>query len=359
MNAAAEHAVHEEDLPMEEGQEQLSDEDVFEQAFNERFGEEQEEPDEVDQLLPEGDQDDAGQQVASDEAPAQQKGEEAEQKQVDIPEWYDALPDEAKELFDKNASDLAALQDQYTALHGRVAPVQQENARLRRQLEEQSQPAPTGGQGNTPSQSPTAQPVPTSTANLDDVEEFQEFKEAFPEEARAIEAIFGRQAQHITHLASQLGEVTQGLQQIQSVSTKSEREAALKQLSEAHPDWMQVRHSDDFEQWRATQPPSVAMMADSPNVNECIYILDRYKQDVWTQRQLDKRNQPAPQTSHESSAARAVRERRQQLRTVPSLDPQGGDVGLPAGNPEQFLSEEDIWEREVERRLRAQRDSRR
>lgn len=338
---------------------ELSDEDMFEQAFDERFGDGETPPEtppagEAETPPPAGDEPPPSQQAGSETPPA---GEEPPPPANAEPEWFKDLPDEAKETFAALNNDLGSVREQYTALHGRLAPIQQQNADLQRRLQDSARtPKPT--QAAPAGQTPASGSTPA--LDLSQVPEFVEFEATFPEEAKAISAIFSRQAQHLDHLSAQLGEVSQGLQEVQTVSSGDRRERELNNLATAHPDWMQVRPSVDFKNWLTTQPASVARMADSPNSNECIYVLDRYKQDVYMQRELAKRDNPPPATTPESgSAPHAVRTHRQQLRSVPSLDPQAPDVGVPQGNPEAMMNEEDIWAQEVERRLRAQRNNQR
>jgi len=286
--------------------------------------------------------------------PAQQVVEE------DKPAWYADASDEVKAEFDRLNQNLSSTRTQYTALHGRLAPVQQANERLRQQLEQagRSPQAPTNSSAASSQQPGRQSPVPAPTPALDlaEVPEFEEFRAAFPEEAKAIAALFGRQAQHVGNLQQQLGNVSQGLEQIQQASFGKAREEGLNRLAAAHPDWMNVRPSEDFGQWLHTQPRNVAQMADSQDADECIYILDRYKQDVWARRQLE--NPPAQASTQPPSTVQTVRSRRQQLRSVPGLDPQGSNVGLPQGTPQEFMTDEQIWEEEVRRRLKAQRDNR-
>ena len=275
------------------------------------------------------------------------------------PEWYATLSDEAKASYDASQSELADMRQKFTALHGRLAPVQQANERLRQQLEQGGRPPPaqTPNSSATSSQQPGSSPAVPATPILDlgSIPEFAEFKEAFPEEAKAIAALFGKQAANVDNLQQQLGSVSQGLQQIQQASFGQQREAELNRLVTAHPDWMQVRPSEDFAQWLQGQPPSVATLADSPKADDCVWILDQFKRDRMLERQLDVTPPAAPTPP----AANTVRTRRQQIRSVPGIDPQGGDVGNPVGSPLDMLSDEEIWDAEVKRRLKQQRDARR
>jgi hypothetical protein len=293
--------------------------------------------------------------VATEAEPVQQVVEEGK------PAWYAEASDEVKASFDALNQDLGEVQTQYTALHGRLAPMQQQNERLRQQVEHvdqrppPSQPNSSATSGQQPGQ---AQPgtTPTPPLDLETVPEFAEFKEAFPEEAKAMQALFGRQAEHVNDLQQQLGSVSQGLEKIQQASFGQERKQGLDKLAAAHPDWMQVNPSEDFGNWLQTQPPSIARLSNSNDADECIWILDRYKQDVWAQRQIAE--PAAPQPPAAPSAVQTVRTRRQQIRSVPGVDPQGGNVGVPAGTPEEFMTGEDIWDEEVKRRLKLQRDQR-
>ncbi|RLB68298.1 MAG: hypothetical protein DRH08_01385 [Deltaproteobacteria bacterium] len=350
---------------------QLTDEQLFEQEVNRRNGTEPDpDPDPTDgggvqtpmpaapaaDPLP-GEEEEAGSKPVENVTPDKQQVVEEEK-----PAWYADLDDDAKAAFDLMNTDLTDVRSQYTALHGRLAPMQQANERLRSQVEHAGQrpPAQAPNSSATSGQQPGQQlpaASPTPTLDLGDVPEFAEFKEAFPEEAKAIGALFGRQATHAQDLQQQLGVVSQGLQDIQQASFGQQREQSLNTLAAAHPDWMQVRPSEGFGQWLRAQPASVARMADSKDASECIYVLDRYKQDVWAQRQLEN---PAgsEQKPVDQSPTKTVRQRREQIRSVPGLEPQGGGIGRPQGNPEQFMSDEEIWDVEVERRLRAQRDRR-
>lgn len=349
-------------------EEELSDEELFAQEADRRSGAEAEpepapepvaEPAAADDTtiapMPVAVEDDPLPEppVAQEPADKQQVVEEAK------PEWYAALDDKAKAAFDSMNDDLTEVRGQYTALHGRLAPMQVANERLRTQVEHAGQrpPAPIPNSSATSGQQPGQQQpatTPTPTLDLGEVPEFAEFREAFPEEAKAIAALFGRQARHASDLQTQLGTVSQGLQEIQQASFGQKREDGLNKLAAAHPDWMQVRPSEHFAHWLATQPRSVSRMADSQDAGECIYVLDRYKQDVWAQRQIAE---PAPAAEPAPSPTQTVRENRRQRRSAPSLEPQGSDVGRPQGGGE-YQTDEEIWDEEVERRLRQQRDNR-
>jgi len=97
-------------------------------------------------------------------------------------------------------------------------------------------------------------------------------------------------------------------------------------------------------------------MVDSDRAEECSYLLDRYKQDVYLyQLQQTASGTAPPAPSPAQAQADKTAQHRQTLRSVPTPDPQGGGVGVPGVTTAPQTSEE-LWVEEVERRLRAQRN---
>ena len=339
----------------------LSDEDLFEQAYREKHGLEPEEPEQRaddGEAAPERDaSDDEGELLSGESAEREAEPEEAKKREEpEEPEWMKDLTEDAKQAYLAQQQELANLRNQYNAVHNRLAPVQQENARLRQQL---SNASSSPAQGQNSGAVPVGQSQPQTKFSLDDVEEFKEFREAFPDEAKAMEAAFARQAQYVGNLESQLVQVQQGMQDIQRSSFETKRQTELSRLSEAHPDWMTVRPSEDFNRWLERQPSSISSLANSSSADDCIWILDRYKADMYVAQQFSQQEEPKEQPQRSDGRAQQTRSRRQQLRSVPNPPPQqDGGVGAPqmGGAP---MSEEEIWAQEVERRLRAQREANR
>jgi len=335
----------------------LSDEDMFEQAFNDKYGPAnggEENPDDEDGQPEYGAPPEGGQEQPAPETPPAQAPTAAVAAE---PEWVKNLPDEAKAHLNQVANELTNLRGQYTALHGRLAPVQQENARLRGRLTATAVPAQQPAQGANSGNAQVGQ-SPPGAFKLADVAEFKEFQDAFPDEAKALEAVFARQTQNLTYLQRQLEGVSRGLQEVQQSSFSQRRTQELARLSDAHPDWATVRPSREFADWLQAQPAEIAQFADSPRADHCIWVLDRYKADAYIAQQFSQGGdlqQPQPGID----VAQQTRVRRQQIRSAPSLDPQQAGIGAPNGDPGQFMSEEEIWNAEVERRLRLQRESNR
>lgn len=343
----------------------LSDEELFEQAYNEKFG--------IKADAEEGDEAPAPEAPEGEEAPEPELAEgesaerepeeneaaadksEAKQEEDDLPEFLKDASDEAIAAYRAQQKELAALRNQYNAVHNRLAPVQQENARLRQRLSATPSPAQTPDSGT-----PVGQSQPGAGFSLDDVEEFKEFRESFPDEAKAMEAAFARQGQYVGNLETQLQAIQQGMQEMRQSSFETQRQNELAQLSEAHPDWATVNQSEDYREWLGRQPESVAALAHSTKAQDCVWVLDRYKADAYLAQQFQQEQQPKPEAGHQPSRAQQTRERRQQIRSVPNPPPQAGGLGVPqGGNPDAHLTDEQIWEQEAERRLRAQREANR
>ena len=337
----------------------LTDEELFNEEVERRYGlpaedDEPVDPETADVGAPPEEALQPGEAVEREAAPETSPAATSPAAaQPPTPEWWEHLPDDAKAAFEAHQRDLVNLRRQYDAVHGRLAPVQQENARLRERLAS-APPARPQNPGPQAGQQP-------SGFSLSDVEGFEELRAALPEEAKIMEAAFGRQSQTIQYLQSQLSAVSHGLQDMQQNSFAQQHNQELAQLSEAHPDWATIHASTDFNQWLGVQPPTVAQLVNSPRAKDCIWLLDRYRADAYLMGQLNGNGsappaQPAP-PARGSLAARQTRTLRQQTRSTPSLDPQQFGVGAPNGDPSQFMSEEEIWDAEVERRLRAQREA--
>lgn len=265
------------------------------------------------------------------------------------PAWYNELSEEAKLAYDTSQSNLQQLQWQYSAVHGRLAPVQAENDRLKRLAQGQPQPQPVAGGQHTPT-------APTPAPDFETVE-FKEFAENYPDEAKVIMATAVAQQQHTQRLETRLNTLAAGLDQVQNFSTNQQMQHELSALEERHPDWMTVRNSAEFDSWLQTQPPAVQPMVNSKKAEECSYLLDRYKQDVYLYQLQQTGGTPVEPSPQQVRATQTVAHRATLINT-PTPDPQGGGVGVPGGQRPPQTAEE-MWVEELERRVRAQKKMRR
>ena len=270
------------------------------------------------------------------------------QPEVERPAWYDGLSEEAKLAFDQQQDDMSRLQLQYSAVYGRLAPMQAENDRMKRLAPGQPQPQPVAG----------GQPTPTAPTPAPDFEtkEFKEFAENYPDEAKVIMATAVAQHQHSQRLETRLNNLAAGLDQVQNFSTTQQMQHELSALEERHPDWMIIRNSPEFDSWMQTQPPAVQPMVNSKQADECSWLLDRYKQDVYLYQLQQTGGTPVEPNPQQVRANQTVAHRATLIST-PTPDPQGGGVGVPGGlRPPQTA--EDMWVEELERRVNAQKSMR-
>ena len=265
------------------------------------------------------------------------------------PAWYNELTDEAKLRFDQQEASINQLQWQYTAVHGRLAPVQAQVERLTRQL--------SAGQPNvqTPSGGQATPIAPTPTTDFES-EEFLAFEKDYPDEAKAMKVLFEGQQAHVQKLEQQIGTLSQGIEQVQATSNAQVQQNELNTLTERHPDWMQIRNSPQFESWLHTQPASVQPLVTSELAADCIYLIERYKQDVYLYELNAGAGGEQPPTDAQVTADK-TRQHRQSLISAPTPNPQGGGVGVP-GVTAAPQTDEEMWVEELDRRLRAQKNMR-
>ena len=229
--------------------------------------------------------------------------------------------------------------------------MQAENERLRGLAQQQPQAAPTQGGQPAP---PAATPLPTDF----ETPEFKEFAENYPDEAAQMKRLWAAQQTNTQRLETRLESLAQGLNQVQSFSTTQQMASELTALETRHPDWMLVRNSPEFDSWLTTQPPAVRPMVNSKKAEECIYVLDRYKQDVYLYQLQQGQPQGQAPASPDQARATQTAAHRETLRNVPTPNPQGGGVGVPGGQRPPQTAEQ-MWVEELERRVRAQKSMRR
>lgn len=360
--------------PAPEDETFLSEEDVWAEEIARRRGDPAPEPTsqpaEASQEEP-SDEDETQAKDEADRGEPDDKATEAKDSEDDgAPSWLKSLPEEARESFEAQQHSLASLRAQFDALHGRLAPVQQENARLRQRLAQQGAPAqqdPNGGDR-------AGQPNASTGFSLKDVPEFAEFSEAFPDEAKAIGALYERQAQEIQKLNNKLSGTEETLGSMQQTAQQHTFQSELQTLSQAHPDWQTVRNSEDFENWLSVQPESVSQLTDSSRSQDCIWLLNAYKRDYEQVHgrpygqpgKNGRQGEPAagepqaedPKASSQDAAAQQARDRRQRIRSVPSPDPQQSGVGIPTGDPGAGRSAEEVWAEEFARRKKRAQSNR-
>ena len=108
------------------------------------------------------------------------------------------------------------------------------------------------------------------------VEELEQFKAQYPDVYDVVETVSHLQSEA---KVSELNSKIASLQERESVALRKEAEAEL--LSN-HPDFANIRESDDFHQWAESQPEDIqAWVYNNPNnVRLASRAIDLFKQDI-------------------------------------------------------------------------------
>lgn len=67
--------------------------------------------------------------------------------------------------------------------------------------------------------------------------------------------------------------------QAQAEQQRQERTGSEKQVEAAHPGWVQITRSKEFNQWSRRQPASVQALGASDRPSDAILMLDLFKRD--------------------------------------------------------------------------------
>ena len=107
-------------------------------------------------------------------------------------------------------------------------------------------------------------------------EELQAFKKNYPDVYDVVESVAHTQA---TKEMEDLKEEIKGLRTKNTEISKKEAESTLARL---HPDFSDIRESDDFHQWAETQPEEIKgwIYSNSTNATLASRAIDLFKQDV-------------------------------------------------------------------------------
>lgn len=175
---------------------------------------------------------------------------------------------------------LTKWQNDFRALHSKVAPTQRENAELRKKLDELAK-------------------------KVDEAErksaKFEDFSKRYPEDSEAIQEVLNPLRQELESTKAKLVEVEQRASQTQFESYVGFQRSMLDQ---AVPDWQQIRESTEFNDWFSNQPPRIQALIESYDAQDNIYLIQSFQRDYAMALQHD-----------EASKAEKAKERQtQQLR---------------------------------------------
>ena len=109
----------------------------------------------------------------------------------------------------------------------------------------------------------------------EDNPELEQFKESYPEVYSVVEQVSTKNAsKEVEELRAEVERLSQREEQLQAKS-------AYQQLLALHPDFPEIKKSDDFKGWLDEQPPSIAegVTGNSSDVKYASRVLDLYKAD--------------------------------------------------------------------------------
>ena len=125
-------------------------------------------------------------------------------------------------------------------------------------------------------------------------EELENFRNQYPDVYDVVETISSLKAN------DRVSEVEEHLEVLRQKEEEAERITAEKQLSALHPDFAELKESDDFLRWLEEQPSSISdgVYRNNTDVRWAARVIDLYKADVGqtttkSRRSGSKKNQRA------------------------------------------------------------------
>lgn len=279
---------------------QQEDED-FDSLFDEFTGGNVEGEDDEDDNAPDGD-------TGREDEPADEgEGEAGKPEGEDQSDPYEGLDEKAIERIKK----LEAERDQYAhraaSDSGRIAAYQRQVNELQSQLTGAAKQAKEEGSDEAPTKQQMAEA-------LESPEQWEEFKEAFPEIADAMEArlkVIDQQAERAAQrvIEQRLSEVDQRIKPIEESYGREVIAEQVAALDAAHPDWRDIYQSNGFHEWLDRQPEPVRRLNESDAAEDAAYLISSYKA------MATMRTPGGSKESADERAARIERERRERLES--------------------------------------------
>ena len=142
--------------------------------------------------------------------------------------------------------------------------------------------------------------LPKSDKDLD------EWAKEYPDVAAIVETIAMKKAKE------QSDSINEKLKQIDELNAKTAKEKAEVQLLQLHPDFTEIRESDDFHEWADEQPKWVqdALYENSEDARSAARAIDLYKSD----RGIGKKD------TSKSSKSAASEVKAKNTRSVPDVE---------------------------------------
>jgi len=134
------------------------------------------------------------------------------------------------------------------------------------------------------------------------VEELEQFKAQYPDVYDVVETV--------SHLQSEakVSELNSKISSLQERESAALRKEAESELLSTHPDFANIRESDEFHQWAESQPEDIqAWVYNNPNnVRLASRAIDLFKQDIGLTSAIQKQQARNKSVSSSSKAADMV-----------------------------------------------------
>jgi len=132
-------------------------------------------------------------------------------------------------------------------------------------------------------------------------DDIEEWAKEYPDVAAIVETIAMKKARE---QSAELEERLKTIDEMQSSATKEKAEAALMQL---HPDFDEIRDSDDFHEWADEQPKWVqdALYENDNDARSAARAIDLYKADRGISKELKKKNNKGAAETVKTKATRS------------------------------------------------------
>ncbi len=183
--------------------------------------------------------------------------------------WIEELPEEVKQQAEALRHSATSHQGRAVAFQRRLGELQQELDELRTSRERKPADQKSGSKS-----------VASDSAAPELPEEWKKLQEDFPEFAAAVESL--RKIDREQYEAK----LTEVLSPIEKQRVAQQREVFDNKVTEGSKaiftegdDWHEIVTGDDFLAWLEMQPKSMRQAARTPDPDEALYVLRRYKQD--------------------------------------------------------------------------------
>lgn len=247
---------------------------------------------------------------------------------------YNALSPEVRAAFDTVAQERRKYENDYRALHGMTAPLQRQNAELRRQADASNARIQQLEQLDRTQRN-------ASAAKDEALNGLDEWAKQFPEESRLLMAALNPLRDQVTALEGQLNAARAELGSLASERQQAALEREVSALEKEHADWRDIHASPDYWEWLNRQTPGIQSLNNSMFAGDTVQLLNLYKSSRLAAAPAPA-SAPAPAPAPVAGAADAIQQRRTQAlarSAAPAV--RGSESTANAGGNQAGMSDDD------------------